>query len=86
MPDDEQQQRLEGQVALAQGPAQGEGAVGVDVGADDGAGPAVLGLACAAASSADAAFQRVAAQVERLGQLRRRRVGEEQEGLHRAQA
>src|SRR4051812_46658915 len=41
---DDQQQRLEGQVALAQGPAERERAFWVRLRRDDGARPAVVGL------------------------------------------
>ena len=72
--DEQEQQGSSGRSRLRMRPAQGEGALGVDVGARRWrpAQPSSGSLRSTAASSRDR-LPRVAAEVERLGQLRRRR-------------
>src|SRR5437660_794606 len=79
---DDEEQRLEWDVALAQRAAQRERALTVAVGADDGAGPTVLGLDAAGGGAAGDGLPWVAAQVECLGERRRRWVGKDQQRFH----
>ena len=79
---EQQQQRLERRVALAERAAQRERALGIDVGADDRARPTVVGLARLRGALVGDGLPRIAAEVERLGQLGRRRVREQKQRLH----
>jgi hypothetical protein len=81
-PRDEQEQRLQRQVALAQRPAQGEPALGVVGGDDHPAGPAVVGLGPHRRALVGHRLPRVTGQVEGLGELGRRGVRVEQQRFH----
>jgi hypothetical protein len=76
---DEQQHRLERAVALAQRAADPQRALGVVVGAHDRARPAVGGLRLRGHRRVRDRLPRVAGEVERLREERRRRVREHQE-------
>jgi hypothetical protein len=75
-------QRLEGEVPLAQVTGQAEGVVGPAVGPDDGAGPAVLGLVGVDPRGGTHRTPGEARGVEGLGQVGRTGIGEDEERLH----
>src|SRR6266852_3773418 len=74
---DEQQQRLEGQVSLAQAAAQGEGGVRILVRADDCARPTLVGLEARRGLWRGRRLPWPASEVEGLGERRRRGVRKE---------
>ena len=83
---DQQEQRLDGQVALADGPAQGPGRIALLVDDDDGAAPAVVGRLADGDALVGHGLPGVAAQVEQAGQLRRRRIGVDEQRFHGQQS
>ncbi len=78
----QQQHRFERKIAFAQRSTDRERALRVEVGADDRAGPAVVRLGARRSHLVAARLPRIARQVEGLGKLRGRRVGEQQQRLH----
>jgi hypothetical protein len=78
----EQEHGLERHVALAEGAAHGEGAVGIVGGQDDRAGPAVLRLRAQDGRLVADGLPGVAAEVERLHELGRDRIGVDEERFH----
>jgi hypothetical protein len=75
----DQQDRLEGDVPLAKGAAHRERPFGVHVGADDRAGPAVVGLDPFRYLRGRDGLPRVTAEIERLREQRRRRIRKKQQ-------
>ena len=80
---EQQQQRFHRQVALADGPAQAPGGVGLLADHDDGAAPAVVGRLGDGNALVGDRLPRVATEVEQASQLRRRRVGVDEQWFHR---
>ena len=78
---DEQEDRLERGVPLAERTADPERALGVVVGADDSARPSVGGLVLRGDRGVRDRLPRIAGEVERLREQRRRRVREDEERL-----
>ena len=76
---DQQQDRLDARVALAQRTAERERALGIVVGAHDRAGPAVDRFVLHRDRGVAHRLPAHAREVERLREQRRRRVGEHQQ-------
>jgi hypothetical protein len=81
-PVDQQEQRLERTIGLAQRPAEGKGRLGLGVGADDGPGPSRVGFAPPGRVLIAHGLPRPARQIEGLSQLRWGWVGKDEQRLH----